>query len=60
MVTDQLRELIARGAPLGEIKDKTKGLGLRTLLYSGMKKAEEGFTSVEEVLSVTLIAGEES
>ena len=60
VINDQLRELIARGAPLGEIKDKTKGLGLRTLLYSGIKKAEEGFTSVEEVLSVTLIAGEES
>ena len=60
VINDQLRELIARVATLGEIKDKTKGLGLRTLLYSGMKKAEEGFTSVEEVLSVTLIAGEES
>lgn len=60
LVNDQLRELIARGAALGEIKDKTKELGLRTLFYSGIKKAEEGVTSIEEVLSVTLVAGEES
>ena len=60
LINDQLRELIARGAALGEIKNKTKELGVRSLLYSGIKKAGEGLTSVEEVLSITLIAGEET
>lgn len=59
LMNDKLRELIARGASLGEIKDKVKELGLKTLIKSGLKKAEEGFTSVEEVLSITLVAGEE-
>ncbi|PIP67658.1 MAG: type II secretion system protein GspE [Candidatus Omnitrophica bacterium CG22_combo_CG10-13_8_21_14_all_43_16] len=59
LMNDKLRELIARGASLGEIKDKIKELGLKTLLKSGLKKAEEGITSVEEVLSITLVAGEE-
>ena len=59
LMNDKLRELIARGASLGEIKDKIKELDLKTLLKSGLKKAEEGMTSVEEVLSITLVAGEE-
>ncbi|MFA5388250.1 MAG: type II secretion system ATPase GspE [Candidatus Omnitrophota bacterium] len=59
LINDKLRELIARGAALGEIKDKIKEFGLKTLLQSGIKKAEEGLTSIEEVLSITLVAGEE-
>src|SRR3989338_6762405 len=59
LMNDNLRELIARGAALGEIKDKIKTLGLKSLLQSGLKKVEEGVTSVEEVLSITLVAGEE-
>ncbi|MDP2920858.1 MAG: type II secretion system ATPase GspE [Candidatus Omnitrophota bacterium] len=58
MVNDKLRELIARGASLTEIKAKSKEGGLRSLLESGIRKAEEGMTSVEEVLSITLVAGE--
>ncbi|MDO8602952.1 MAG: type II secretion system ATPase GspE [Candidatus Omnitrophota bacterium] len=58
LIDDKLRELISRGASLGEIKNRIKELGLKTLIKSGLKKAEEGMTSVEEVLSVTLVAGE--
>jgi len=58
-VNDKLRELIARGASLGEIKDKVKEFGVKSLLYSGIKKAEEGLTSIEEVLSITLVVGAE-
>ncbi len=58
LINDRLRELIARGASLGDIKDKVKEIGSRTLLQSGIKKAEEGMTSIEEVLSITLVAGE--
>jgi type IV pilus assembly protein PilB len=59
LINDSLRELIARGASLGEIKDKIKELGIGSLLSSGMKKAAEGVTSIEEVLSITLVAGQE-
>ncbi|MBU1912668.1 MAG: type II secretion system ATPase GspE [Candidatus Omnitrophica bacterium] len=59
VINDKLRELIARGASLGEIKDKIKEFNLKTLLKSGLKKAEEGITTIEEVLSITLVAGEE-
>ena len=59
LVNDKLRELIARGAALGEIKNKVKELGIRSLLSSGIKKVEEGLTNIEEVLSTALVAGEE-
>jgi len=58
LINDQLRELIARGASLGDIKDKVRESGMGSLLQSGIKKAEEGVTSVEEVLSITMVSGE--
>ena len=57
LVNDKLRELIARGASLGEIKEKVREFGVKSLLRSGIKKAEEGLTSIEEVLSITLVIG---
>jgi len=59
LMNDKLRELVTRGAPLGEIKKKVKEMGTSSLLHSGMKKVEEGMSSIEEVLSITLVAGEE-
>jgi len=59
LMNDQLRELVTKGAPLGEIKNKVRGMGTRSLLNSGIKKVEGGITSIEEVLSTTLVAGEE-
>jgi type IV pilus assembly protein PilB len=58
LMNDQLRELVARHATLGEIRSKVQEIGMRTLLQSGIKKAEEGVTSIEEVLSITMVAGE--
>jgi len=59
LMNDQLRELVTKGAPLGEIKNKVREMGTRSLLNSGIKKVEGGITSIEEVLSTTLVAGEE-
>ncbi|MFC1623869.1 type II secretion system ATPase GspE [Candidatus Omnitrophota bacterium] len=56
-IDDKLRELIARGAGLGEIKEAVREMGIESLPESGIKKVEEGITSVEEVLSITMIAG---
>ena len=58
-MNDQLREMVTRGAPLGEIKKRVREMGTSSLLKSGIKKVEEGVTSIEEVLSITLVAGEE-
>ena len=59
LMNDQLREMVTRGAPLGEIKKRVREMGTSSLLKSGIKKVEEGVTSIEEVLSITLVAGEE-
>nr|MBU1328158.1 type II secretion system ATPase GspE [Candidatus Omnitrophota bacterium] len=55
-MNDPLRELVAKGASIGAIRDKAKEVGARSLLQSGIKKVEEGLTSIEEVLSITLVA----
>ena len=58
IINDKLKELIARGAGLGEIKEEVKVMGIKSLAESGIKKIEEGITSIEEVLSITMVAGE--
>jgi len=58
LVNDRLRELISKAAGLGEIKKAIRELELKTLMDSGIKKVEEGITSIEEVLSTTMVAGE--
>jgi type IV pilus assembly protein PilB len=49
-----MRELISRGASLTEIKNAARNKGVKTLLEKGMVKVEEGITSIEEVLSITM------
>lgn len=58
-INDKIRELVSRGASLGEIKKAVREIGIRTLAESGLRKAEEGITSIEEVLSTTMVGGEE-
>ncbi|MBU3911933.1 MAG: type II secretion system ATPase GspE [Candidatus Omnitrophica bacterium] len=58
IVNDKLKELISRGAGLGEIKEIVRGMGVRSLSESGIKKIAEGVTSIEEVMSITMVAGE--
>ena len=57
VLNDQLRELISKGAGLGEIKKVTKEMGVKSLFDKGVKKVEEGVTSIEEILSITMAAG---
>lgn len=59
LLNEGLREIISKGASLGDIRSKIKELGMTNLLGSGIKKIEEGVTSVEEVLSITMVAGVE-
>ena len=53
-VTQEIRDLILRGAPTAEINEVAIGQGMKTLRESGLMKVIEGTTTVEEVLRVTL------
>ncbi len=52
-ITDEIRELILRGASAMEIRETAIALGMRTLRHAGLQKIKEGVTSVEEIVSVT-------
>ncbi len=54
LVTDnEIRELIVRKAPAYEIEKAARGKGMKTLREDGLKKVEDGITSLSEVLRVT-------
>ena len=53
-VDERIRELIVSRAQSWEIKDyAVKTLGMTTLYQDGIKKAEKGLTTLEEVIAVT-------
>jgi general secretion pathway protein E len=51
-VTADLQGLIARNAPLVEMRALAHSQGYRTLLQDGLLKARRGVTTVEEVFRV--------
>ena len=52
--SQQLKETMVQGVSYHQLRDLARKLGMRTLYESGIKKVEQGITSLEEVLSVTL------
>jgi len=52
-MTDPIRELIVRGGSTEELRALAIKEGMRTLRQSGLMKAKEGLTTIDEVLSVT-------
>ncbi len=52
-VTDEIRELILRGASAMEIRETAIALGMRTLRDSGLDKIRDGRSSIEEIIRVT-------
>lgn len=58
-VTDPIRELILQKVPAGEIKEKARALGMRTLRENAIRKLKQGITTAEEVLRVTFSEEEE-
>ena len=54
LINDQMRQFIAQGASYQKIRELARANGMQTLYESGVKKVEDGTTSVEEALSVTL------
>ncbi len=53
-IKEEIKELILEGASAQEIKRVAVRLGMKTLRRSGLNKAKEGVTSIEEVLRVSV------
>jgi len=54
VVDEQVRDLIGQRATYQKIRDVAKENGMQILYESGMKKVEEGLTTLEEALAVTV------
>ncbi|GAK55814.1 type IV-A pilus assembly ATPase PilB [Candidatus Vecturithrix granuli] len=54
-MTANLREMVLQGASTDELRAKAEEDGMLTLRRSGLTKARDGMTSLEEVLKVTMI-----
>ena len=52
LIDEEIREAIYKNLPPRDILKISRGKGTFTLLESGIKRVEEGLTSLEEVLSV--------
>ncbi len=52
-ISDAIRELIARGAPIAEVRAVATAEGMRALRADGIAKVTQGLTTLEEVLRVT-------
>ena len=48
-ITDEIRELIVKGASNMEIRDKALELGYRPLVVDGIKKVLDGITTLDEL-----------
>jgi len=51
---EEIREMILNGANTAEIKRESMRLGIKSMRQSGLTKLQEGVTSFEEVLRVTI------
>jgi type II secretory ATPase GspE/PulE/Tfp pilus assembly ATPase PilB-like protein len=54
VVNSQIQELINQKASFQRIREIARASGMQTLYESGIKKVEEGITSLEEALSITI------
>lgn len=53
VVDEDIRQLIVQRADLGQIREKAKQNGMKTLLEDGVEKIKAGITTLSEVLRVT-------
>ncbi len=51
--TDEMFDLISRGAPLNELREAARRDGMKPLRVDGMEKVRAGITTLEEVYRVT-------
>jgi type IV pilus assembly protein PilB len=57
LVDDKIRSIISQKASYAKVREAARASGMSTLFESGLKKVEEGLTSLEEIYSVTLGVG---
>jgi type IV pilus assembly protein PilB len=53
-IGDEIRESILEGASARELRRQAIDQGMLTLRQSGLRKAKEGITTIEEVLRETV------
>ena len=53
LLNDDIRQMVLRRAPSGEIKEKAAQLGMKTLRQHGWEKIKLGITTPSEVMRVT-------
>ncbi|MEI7999032.1 MAG: ATPase, T2SS/T4P/T4SS family, partial [Candidatus Omnitrophota bacterium] len=53
IIDDQIRSLLSKNDNYEQIRDSARKNGMDTLFEAGMKKVEEGITSIDEILSIT-------
>lgn len=51
-VTEGVRELILRSVPVSEVRSKAIAEGMTTMFEDGLRKVEQGVTTIEEVMRV--------
>ena len=59
-ITPKLRHLISAGASEVELRRQARAQGWRPLFYQGLRSAEQGVTTLDEILRVVGIPSEEA
>ena len=54
IMNEDLKSMVSQRAPFQKIRDVARANGMQTLYESALKKVEEGSTSLEDALSITL------
>jgi type IV pilus assembly protein PilB len=54
LINDEIRSLMAQGAPVFDIQQCARKTGFQTMRYDGIKKVLRGMTTLEEVDRVTM------
>jgi type IV pilus assembly protein PilB len=55
VVNQEVRELIGRRAPLGEVQAAAKRAGFRTMWYDGLKKVMRGLTTLDQLDAISYL-----
>lgn len=53
-VTEEIEQMIYEGAALGDLRRRAAELGMRTMREDGLRKVLQGWTTIDEVLGVTV------
>jgi type II secretory ATPase GspE/PulE/Tfp pilus assembly ATPase PilB-like protein len=52
-ITNDIREMILKGAPGYEIQGAARENGMKTLRQDGLAKVTQGLTTIDEILKIT-------